>query len=118
MWDCEVRCWLLLVLFHHPDKLDGFAKRKRSHSTIESNKEQGLTLKEYLNRKLQELTDGGNKPQKKRVSTIIYVEYENGFENCIVVQDSVSMLISTCVCKIHESNIQQLDDHATNNVPN
>ena len=58
-------CWFRL--FHHPDKLDGFAKRKRFR-TIESNKEQGLTLKEYLDRKLQELTDGGNKPQKKRVS--------------------------------------------------
>lgn len=54
------------------DKLDGFAKRKRSH-TASDEKNKGLTLTEYLERKMKEFT-GYGKPKKKRVCLF-------GFEN-------------------------------------
>ena len=61
-----------MLTFLFSDKLDGFIRRKRSHS-LEYNEEkivretEELSLKEYLNRKVDELNKEG-KPMKKRVS--------------------------------------------------
>ena len=57
------------------DKLDGFKKRRRREGEEEEDDDEGLSLKEYLERKQAEYSQAG-KMNKKRVRPILYLFYK------------------------------------------